>query len=148
MGFNYEDPTSRWKRGWPLSAKASDGLGPRLEMKHRFFAEFFPLLFTCVNDASYTAVRPQRVRRRSRSIRAHDHTRLSGPLDCCIGQGTEQRRWSHSRCLRVILIHFLFVDPKFLRGGLQRWVKLHKRMFDGGVVFVALPACCFGIRFR
>src|SRR2546425_1422489 len=33
MGFNYEDTASRWRRDRSLSTEASDGLGPRLEMK-------------------------------------------------------------------------------------------------------------------
>jgi hypothetical protein len=33
VGFNYEDAASRWWRGRTLSAKTSDGLGPRLEMR-------------------------------------------------------------------------------------------------------------------
>ena len=34
MGFDYEDEAARRRENWPLSAEASDGLGPRSEMRH------------------------------------------------------------------------------------------------------------------
>src|SRR5882762_2171925 len=33
LGFKYVDAASRWRQCWPLSAKASDSIGPRVEIR-------------------------------------------------------------------------------------------------------------------